>query len=644
MMKFKAKTSVSKKQITKVLGIGKINFNFVLELTEQDENDLNLSIESIDSLDKLKFLSENPQYWDRISMTSNSPIITTFLYVNKVSKHKTFIEFASLAPISYSDEELFLKPIITHITEHNFLFINENDLVPFDNTVIKFSVKKGTQIVSTFDLCQNYNVNSIINNNSSKIERVNTNPNNNSEEDTMFDKLVCDYSQFNYLFLDLNEYIDMSHFNAGFAEVLNLLSTIDRYNKDLNFCVFFPSILSNINLLNFDALNQLSEILAYSDYVFFDKKEAIAYYNLQSQLNSNNTSYSSGYPNGTKSKSQFKNIVEKSFITGSFRRKWYKRNERNDRVGVFLDDLNSITILEAQKDNLEKYLSNEYKIDIIPKCNNANKKLVEEYKKQYELNRPFLNSVFIGGLLSKLLNNGGYEYSFYISSEITKRCLDLLKLGLEFPLDNEFYYVSTKKSHAINGYEKKVKQEKGFVLDCTNIVNSKLNEYNPLFDNNLSSFFNSQVVRRHLNDMGFINTRGFLLLDTKHKKNSLLIEKSAEKVLKRDKNLMIAVKENSAKMNQENLEKILHYKSKALNDPSITQLEMLAHTLNYSPLKNKQLPSFSESTFYKPNNYLGKTKLAPLGKENYNRTSHNISVYKQSDTDKGKYLHFYYIF
>ncbi|MFO0515270.1 MAG: hypothetical protein ACK5YA_00285, partial [bacterium] len=613
-------------------------------LTEQDENDLNITIESIDSLEKLMFISDLPQYWDKISMTSNSPIITTFLYINKVSKHKTFIEFASLAPISYSDEELFLKPIITHITEHNFLFINENDLVPFYKTVINFSVKKGTQIISTFNLCQNDNVNSSINNNSTSKERINTNPNKNNEEDTMFDKLVCDYSQFNYLFLDLNEYIDMSHFSAGFAEVLNLLSTIDRYNKDLNFCVFFPSILSNINLLNIDALNQLSEILAYSDYVFFDKKEAIAYYNLQSQLSSNNTSYSSGYPNGTKSKSQFKNIVEKSFITGSFRRKWYKRNEKNDRVGIFLDDLNSVTILEAQKDNLEKYLSNEYKIDIIPKCNNANKKLVEEYKKQYEINRTFLNSVFLGGLLSKLLNNGGYEYSFFISSEISKRCLDLLKLGLEFPLDNEFYYVSTKKSNAINGYEKKVKQEKGFVLDCTNVVNSKLNEYNPLFDNNLSSFFNSQVVRRHLNDMGFINTRGFLLLDTKHKKNSLLIEKSAEKILKRDKNLMIAVKENSMKMNHENLEKILHYKSKALNDPSITQLEMLAHTLNYSPLKNKQLPSYSESTFYQPNNYLGKTKLVPIGKENYNRTSQNISTYKQSDGDESRNINILFLF
>ncbi len=45
---------------------------------------------------------------------------------------------------------------------------------------------------------------------------------------------------------------------------------------------------------------------------------------------------------------------------------------------------------------------------------------------------------------------------------------------------------------------------------------------------------------------------------------------------------MIAVNENSAKMNIENAEKILKYISKALNDPSITLLELLAQTLSFS--------------------------------------------------------------
>jgi len=617
-----------KKQITKILGIGKIDFNFYLELTDQDEIDLGVSADSIDSLEKLKFITDRPEYLDKINLNSNSPLISTFLFINKVSKHKTFIEFASLAKISYSDEELFLKPIITHVTEHNFMFLNENDLLPFYKTVINFSIKKGMNVLHTFNLSQNDNVNSSVN----KSERMNTN----NEEDTMFDKLDCDYNQFNYLFIDLNEFVDMTHFNIGFSDVLNLISSIDKYNKDVSFCVFYPNIISNINMLNIESLNNLSEILNYADFVFSDKREAIAYYNLQSQLDTTNTtnyhSSSSGMNHiGGKSKYQFKNLVERSFLMGSFRRKSYCRNSKCDKVGFFFDDLNSIHILESHRDNYEKSVSNEYKLNIIPKCNNANKKLVEEFKRQYDLNKNFLNSVYLGGFLSKYFNNGGYEYSFYVASEITKRVLEIFKLGLELPVDNEFYHVSSKKSNLLNNYEKKSKQEKGFVLDCTNLINSKLNEYNPLFDNNLTSFFHSNVVRRHLNDMGFINTKGFILLDTKHKnKQTLLLEKSAEKVLKRDKNVMIAVKENACKMNQENLEKVLHNKSKILNDPSIGQLEMLAHTLNYSPVKNKQLPSYSES-YYK-GSFFGKTKLQPL---NYNKTSVNMS-FKQ----EGKLFYF----
>lgn len=132
----------NKKQIVKILGIGKIDFNFFIELTEEDENDLNFSIESLDSLEKLKFLNEKQEYWDRISVFSSSPLINTFLYLNKVSRHKTFIEFSSLAPVCFSEQEMFLKPIVNYVSEHNFLFYTENDIIPFYKTTINISVKK----------------------------------------------------------------------------------------------------------------------------------------------------------------------------------------------------------------------------------------------------------------------------------------------------------------------------------------------------------------------------------------------------------------------------------------------------------------------------------------------------------------------
>ena len=627
----KSKTK-NKKPLTKIIGIGKIDLNFCLELNENDENDLNMTIDSIDTLEKLKFLQERPEYKSRITLSSNSYLITTLLYLNKVSKNKNFIEFSGLAPFSYSEQEKFLKPILTEVVEHNFLFVVENDILPFYKTTVNFYVKKGTQIISTFNLCLNDNIETF--KDDSQVQDKN------QEEKTLSEKLRCDFKTFNYVCIDLNEFVDLSYLSISFSDVLNLITTVDKNFKDVSFCLFFPSIMSNINQLNIEALHQLGEILSFSDYVFFEKKEAMAFWNLLSQLNS--TSFSntnSSFNIGAKSKTQFKLIVERNFHMTPFRRKWYKRSIKFDRVGIFLDELNHVTLMESHKDNFEKCTSKEFAINIIPKANSANKKLVQEYKKQYDNNRNFLNAVFMGGFLSKLLNNGGYDYSIFFGTEITKRCLDIFKLELEFPLEPEFYLVSNNSSGSLNYIEKKNKQERGFVLDCTNVVNSKLNDYNPLFDNNLTSFFNSNVVRKHLNDMGFINSKGFILLDTK-KKNTLLLEKSAEKVLKKDKNIMIAIKENSNKMNHENLERTLHYKSKQLNDPSIVQLEMLAHTLSYSPLKNKQLPSYSESNyFYKPIN-LGKTKLNPLNKD-YNKTTQNLS-YNKVDTEERE-SNFYYL-
>jgi len=642
----KSKQSL-KKPMTRVVGIGKLDLNFVLELNEYDENELNISIEDIDSIEKLSFLNDRyDEYKHRIQFSSNNELINTLLYLNKVTLNKHFIEYSGLASISYSDDELFLKKIFDYALEHHFIFIVDNDILPFYKTIVNFSIKKGNNIVNTFSLCQNDNMNSSINN-QSKNERSN------NDEESLFNRLSINYNNFSYLFIDLNEFVDLGHFNLGFGEIVNLLYNIDKIRKNLAFCIIFPSIISNMNQLNTDSLNQISEIIALSDYVFFDKREAIAYYNLQAQLNSN--IYSSGFSStssssvfgsiGGKSKYQFKNLVERNFHMAPFHRSSFGRVNGCDRVGFFFDDLMNVVILESHRDNYEKCTSKEIKLNIIPKFNSANRKLVEECKKQYEINRSFLNSVFLGGFLSKFLLMSGYDYSIFVAEEITRRCLDIFKLGLEFPLDNEFYYVSTKKSSLINVKEKKIQQEKGFVLDCTNVINSKLNEYNPLYDNNLSSFFGSNVVKRHLNEMGFINTRGFILLDTKHKKQSLLVDKSAEKVLKKDKNIMIAVKENSQKMSQENLQKMLHFKSKALNDPSISQLELLAHTLNFSPNKNKQLPSYSESSyFYKPF-YYGKVKLQPINtsRDNFNKTSQNVSISKQSgevfsDFGRGKII------
>ena len=57
------------------------------------------------------------------------------------------------------------------------------------------------------------------------------------------------------------------------------------------------------------------------------------------------------------------------------------------------------------------------------------------------------------------------------------------------------------------------KQEKGFVLDCTNINASKKKEYNPLMDIYCQNFVFSKNNFTHLKKLGFINKKGNILKD-----------------------------------------------------------------------------------------------------------------------------------
>jgi hypothetical protein len=220
--------------------------------------------------------------------------------------------------------------------------------------------------------------------------------------------------------------------------------------------------------------------------------------------------------------------------------------------------------------------------------NHTNQKLIDEYKKQVFVNKELLKSVFIGGFLSRYLQKASIHSSVSTGSEISKRILELLKLELDFPLENDFYLVSVKnlnKNHA--DIEKK---EKNFKLDCTNINQSRLGEYNPLKDNNLYSFFSSHINRKHLKNEGFINTKGFLLEESDKK-----VYSSKEKDVneyEREKKLLIAVKENEAK-SKEQIRRNLINKSKQLHDQSIRDLEKMSRIKDYTKEYQVMLPSFS---------------------------------------------------
>lgn len=118
-------------------------------------------------------------------------------------------------------------------------------------------------------------------------------------------------------------------------------------------------------------------------------------------------------------------------------------------------------------------------------------------------------------------------------------------------------------------------------------------------DNNLYSFFSSNIIRKHLKDVGFINTKGFLLEDPEKKARSSSKGRNNYD-FEREKKLLIAVKENEVK-SKDNVRRNLIAKSKQLHDSSIKELEKQSRIKDYTNEYHVLLPSFTnKGTKLKP--------------------------------------------
>ena len=75
--------------------------------TEDELIDLELEFDKLNSLTDLKFLEEKKDLWNKFELTSNNPTLITLLYLNKVNKKKSYIDYVPLGLPSFSDEEKY---------------------------------------------------------------------------------------------------------------------------------------------------------------------------------------------------------------------------------------------------------------------------------------------------------------------------------------------------------------------------------------------------------------------------------------------------------------------------------------------------------------------------------------------------------
>ena len=96
---------------------------------------------------------------------------------------------------------------------------------------------------------------------------------------------ACEIEEYDYLFLDLHEFLGFHSSGFHLIELAEFLKKIVLTNKTPKIVINFPNILFNINIINLEIIEIILSIMSFTDIFLYDKKECLAFFNMLSQMN-----------------------------------------------------------------------------------------------------------------------------------------------------------------------------------------------------------------------------------------------------------------------------------------------------------------------------------------------------------------------
>ena len=475
-----------------------IEINFILRLSEAKYMKFDISKikspvdlkEVFCSEENINYDEEKPKinYLDYISLSSKNDFITTLLFINRAFKNKTFVELIMLNQIEFRNETSFLKGLIRKICVKNYFFLVENKIFDIPSS-IKFNIK-----------ILNDDNDDIISSKSFQLFERNASVYNDEEKDlNLFDKINYNFDNTQFFIANFSEFI--------------------KYKNDdcEEISLFYKNLISNasnikiITIFNENCINTLSEIqvldlfkdiLSYSDYIFSDRKTLNNFYIYYNKIYNDNN-----YINEENNDLILKDNEKKRKLI--------------ERITILLEDLDLFQIYIQKGIKMELIFNESYTGNSIWKSQNEEKEI--NNIKLINSNKKLLNGIFIGSFLSRLLYGKTMKTCITAGCLSVKNMLGMIKNNINYITDIDLYNVvvpfrKQSKRELIEKelYENQLKlfkQEKGFVLDCTNINASKKKEYNPLMDIYCQNFVFSKNNFTHLKKLGFINKKGNILKD-----------------------------------------------------------------------------------------------------------------------------------
>jgi hypothetical protein len=442
------------------------------------------------SEENIDYDEEKPKinYLDYISLSSKNDFITTLLFINRAFKNKTFVELIMLNQIEFRNETSFLKGLIRKICVKNYFFLVENKIFDIPSS-IKFNIK-----------ILNDDNDDIISSKSFQLFERNASVYNDEEKDlTLFDKINYNFDNTQFFIANFSEFIKYK--NDDCEEISLFYKNLISNASNLKIITIFNENCIN-TLSEIQVLDLFKDILSYSDYIFSDRKTLNNFYIYYNKIYNDNN-----YIN-----EENDDLILKDND---------KKRKLIDRITILLEDLDLFQIYIQKGLKMELIFNESYTGNSIWKSQNEEKEI--NNIKLLNSNKKLLNGIFIGSFLSRLLYGKTMKTCITAGCLSVKNMLGMIKNNINYITDIDLYNVvvpfrkhSKRELIEKELYENQLKlfkQEKGFVLDCTNINASKKKEYNPLMDIYCQNFVYSKNNFTHLKKLGFINKKGNILKD-----------------------------------------------------------------------------------------------------------------------------------
>ena len=485
----------------KLCSLGILDININLFLYESQMMDIDLKLDSYNSIDDLQNLFEKLNstlisqknkntnekeeeksfhyfnYENIIKLDSDNCLINSLLYINKAYKNKTFIEFIIPDKIEFNDKNIFLKNFLDEILTKNYLFIVENDKIKNNFSKVNFVIKIVDDIYDKIKLTKKFE---IIGNSGISFEKSVYS----SEDNEDFEKLFL--NQFNYNFNRIDYFlIDLKQIRKILMKEENIHIFLLKIIKAFPKLKIILIIDENIIKENFskEEIIYIKKYLELCDIIFSFKNNInnflrFYYSSIKREITDKNPSKIFFWLNNNNF-----NLNNIDLIT-----KDYNKFRKNiPRISLILDEFNLVHIYEQDIINKNISFNKFYRLSI------TQDEITEEKNNYMISNADKLYHIFIGGFLSRFLYNKLYDICFEAGNLLLKKALKILSKN-EMDKEHDLFNVKVKN----NGYKiiekmkNDIKKENNFVLDCTNKEKSKQKEYNILTDNNCLGFLTSK--------------------------------------------------------------------------------------------------------------------------------------------------------